>query len=326
MEKRQTRWRWRWRWPLVGCGLVAVLVVAGCGGSSWDSAVPAIPEPTGGPGVGQPEQQTNCTEQVTDGPSMQRALDSAAPGDRICVSGDMGDTRLEIKKSGTSEQPIMILGGGKAITSGITIEADNVLVDGVAANEPRAPGISIRGNDITVQNSTSISPRGGDGDGIRFWGKNIRILHNLVRETRGTGRQHADAIQTFATSDEFPASQNILIDSNRFEQIDNMCLIAEGPNSEAGDGSGEGESTNLVFSNNYCDNGASQATFVDDVRNVTVANNEIAGDPDKAFSFQNGSIGAKVSGNRLNPAIKYTVGMDGSSAEGYMGPEPGGGP
>ena len=40
-------------------------------------------------------------------------------------------------------------------------------------------------------------------------------------------------MQTFATDDNHPASQNVLIDSNRCEDIDNICLIAEGPNSEA---------------------------------------------------------------------------------------------
>ncbi len=286
----------------------------------------ALPAPTGGPGVGVPEAQTNCTKQATDSSSMQSALADPAAGDRICLSGDMGGKRLEIKKSGTPEQPIVVLGGGKTTTKGITIEASNIVVDGVAARQPDAPGISMTGTNITVQNSTSISPQGGDGDGFRFFGSNIKILHNLVRNTGGCGKCHADAIQTFATDDQHVASQDVLIDGNRFEDIANMCLIGEGPNSEAGDGSGNGQSTRFTFSNNYCDNRAGQATFVDDVTNVTIKGNQIVGKIDKAFSFQNNATGGKVSGNKLNPGIKYEVGMDGSSSDGYQGPESGGGP
>lgn len=331
------------RWSIVGLGLAVVLVLAGCGGPSQDEAIPgpspaippptsALPPPTGGPGVGQPLPQVNCTKQATDAASMEAVLASAVPGDRICLSGDMRDTRLDVQRSGTFEQPIIILGGGRTVTDGITVEADHVLVDGVAAEQPEAPGMYLRGNNITVQNNSVISPQGDDGDGIRFFGRDIRILHNLIRDTDGAGddSNHADAIQTFATTDEYVASQNILIDGNRFEQIDNICLIAEGPDSESG-GSGDGEAKNLVFTNNYCENGTgeadiAQAVYVNDFENVTIANNQIVGEVTKAFSFDNGSTGALVRDNQLNPAIQFAVGMSDSSEEGYRGPEPDGGP
>ena len=118
----------------------------------------------------------------------------------------------------------------------------------------------------------------------------------------------------------------MLIDGNRCEKIDNICLIAEGPESEAGDGTGEGNSDHFVVSNNFCENRAGQAFSFDDVDNVTITGNEIVGKIDKAFSFANDSFGAKISGNRLNPGIGYEVGMDDSSKRGYQGPRPGGGP
>lgn len=319
---------------MVGYALVAAVVIGGCGGPETEApspkppaqAAPALPAPTGGPGVGRPLPQTGCTKNAGDAESMRRALDGAAPGDRICLTGDMGDARIELRRSGTPAQPIVVLGGGTTTTAGISVEASNVLVDGVAAKKPKAPGISLSGNNITVQNSTSISPRGGDGDGIRFWGNNIKILHNTIEDTRGTDEKHADCMQTFATDAEHPASQNVLIDNNRCADIANMCLIAEGPNSEAGDGSGQGASTNFVFSNNFCDNGVGQSTLFDDISNVTITGNIIAGNPDKAFSLQNNSTGAKISENRIESDIRYEVGMDDSSRPGYQGPEPGGGP
>ncbi|WP_028921191.1 right-handed parallel beta-helix repeat-containing protein [Pseudonocardia acaciae] len=284
------------------------------------------PAPSGGPGQAQPEALTGCTAQVTDGAAMTQALSSAAPGARICLAGVLSPARLTVQHSGTADRPITILGGGKAVTSGITVEADHVVIDGVIAQQPKAPGISLKGSNITVKNSASLSPQGGDGDGIRFWGSDIKILHNTVRDTRGTERRHADCMQTFATDESHPASQNVLIDSNRCEKIDNICLIAEGPNSEAGDGSGEGRSTNFVFSNNYCDNGAGQALFIDDVSNVQVINNDVVGKVNKAFAFQNDSTDATVARNRIAPGIRYEVGIDDSSERGYKGPEPGGGP
>ncbi len=323
------------------CGLAAVMVIAGCGtsddGTSDDGTpdapraetapgVQMIPAPTGGPGVGRPEAQTNCTRRASDARGMQLALSGASPGDRICLTGDMNDTRLEIGRSGTSEAPIVILGGGTTRTAGITVEADNVVVDGVAARQPHAPGISIRGTNITVRNSTSISPRGGDGDGIRFWGNNIKILHNTISDTRGRDEKHADCMQTFATTDKLGPSNNVLIDGNRCEKIDNICLIAEGPDSKAGDGTGEGNSANFVVSNNYCESGAGQAFYFDDIENVTVTGNEIVGELDKAFAFTNDSFGARVSRNKIDPAVGYEVGMDDSSERGYRGPRPGGGP
>jgi hypothetical protein len=311
---------------LATVALVAVALVAACGGSGGSDSPPTVPAPSGEPGMGQAEALTNCTTEVADSGALQRALGAANPGDRICLSGDMGSERLELERSGTPDQPIVILGGGEATTKGVSVEADNVIIDGVIARQPSAPGFELNGTNITMRNSASLSPRGGDGDGIRFFGQNIKILHNTISDTRGTDERHADCMQTFATDDQYTASRNVLIDSNRCENIDNICLIAEGPHSEADDGSGEGRSADFVFSNNYCDNGAGQALFVDDISNVTVVGNQIVGDVDKAFSFQNESTGAKVSDNQVASGIGYEVGIDDTSEQDYRGPEPGGGP
>ncbi|WP_051580602.1 right-handed parallel beta-helix repeat-containing protein [Pseudonocardia acaciae] len=337
--------RARTRWLAAGAVLVAVVLLAGCGRSGSDhssrrsseprpsestAAAPApapvpAPAPAGTPGMGTPQPATNCTVQAGDPAAMAAATSGANPGDRICLAGDMGGQRLELRRSGTPERPIVVLGGGRATTKGITVDASNVVIDGVIARQPSAPGWSLKGTNITVSNSASLSPRGDDGDGIRFWGNGIKIVHNTIRDTKNLNHAHADCMQTFATDDDNPASQNVLIDGNRCEDIANMCLIAEGPDSEAGDGSGEGKSTNFVFTNNFCDNHASQALFADDVSNITASGNQIVGKLDKAFAFQNNSTGAKVGANRVERA-GYEVGIDDSSQSGYQGPQPGGGP
>ena len=118
----------------------------------------------------------------------------------------------------------------------------------------------------------------------------------------------------------------MLIDGNRCERIDNQCLIAEGPDSTAGDGAGSGASFDITFSHNRCDVHASQAIEIDDVQRVRVVGNAITGTPEKAFSFQNNATGALVAANTLAHQIRYEVGMDASSRPGYTGPAVGGPP
>jgi parallel beta helix pectate lyase-like protein len=319
-------------WAVVG----ALLLLAGCGIGSAPPVVhppePNVPTPVtatapDGRGAIRPlPAPTGCTSTVQSVDSMALTLDTLAPGDKVCVLGDLGSARLTVRQSGTAQAPIQILGDGRTVVRGITVEASYVTVGGINALNPEAPGISLTGNNITLENSTSISPRGDDGDALRFWGNNITIRHNTMRDTRNLNQAHADCMQTFATDEDHPASQQVVIDSNRCEQIENTCLIAEGPHSLAGDGSGVGATTDISFTNNYCDNRAGEALQIDDVQNVTIMNNEIAGSLDHAFALQNMSTGAKVAGNKLNPSIGYEVGLDESSGPGYQGPEPTGHP
>ena len=317
--------------PLVSLLCLGV-VVAGCA-----APAPTVRPPSAGAGpvtTTSPDNRgavrplpapTGCTSVVTDGFSLESATTTAVPGDTICVRGTIPDKRLVIRNSGTAQAPIRIMGDGTATVHGITVVASYVYLSGLNALNPSAPGISLDGTNITLENSTSISPRGDDGDALRFWGSNITIRHNTLRDTKNI-KAHADCMQTFSTDADSPASQQVVIDSNRCEDIDNTCLIMEGPHSLAGDGSGIGASSDITYTNNYCQNRATEALQIDDVQNLTITNNEIAGDNDHAFALQNISTGAKVSGNKLNSTIHFEVGMDDSSAPGYQGPQSGGSP
>jgi parallel beta helix pectate lyase-like protein len=293
-------------------------------------AVSALLPPEAAPGVDvcavgavrPAPAQVECGKMV-DGPGLQAAVDAAVPGDRICARGSYGD-RLKVTRSGTAAAPIQIVGDGQGTVKGIAIKADHVIVRGFNVADPPAPGIEMTGDDIVLLNNSVSSPRGGDGDGIRFFGTNLKILHNTVTDVRNLGGAHADCMQTFATNT--PTSKGVLINSNRCDKIDNQCLIAEGPNSSAGDGGGKGQSSDIIFTNNFCDSHASQALMIDDVQNVTVTLNEIIGGNRKAFAFDNKSTGAKVSANKIGPQIGFEVGMDSSSREGYQGPQVGGEP
>jgi hypothetical protein len=271
--------------------------------------------------------QVACTKQVTSAAALTQALSGAQAGYKICAAGNMAASRLSISKGGTPANPVQVIGSGSTVVKGITVTASNVVVAGFSAVGAQAPGISLNGSNITVRNNTVKHPTGGDYDGLRFFGKNLKILNNTITDINPDGSgAHADCMQTFATDKQSPASQNVLISGNKCQRIDNQCLIAEGPHSSAGDGSGQGTSSNISFVNNVCEVGASQATEIDDVQNVRVSGNTILGKPDKAFSFQNKSTGAVVTANKIASGIGYEVGMDGTSKTGYQGPAVGGGP
>ncbi|MFF0146376.1 parallel beta helix pectate lyase-like protein [Amycolatopsis sulphurea] len=254
------------------------------------------------------------TAPFTTSPSCSQ---SALPQGVVCAAG-----RLKITKGGTPGWPLTYAGQGRQV-NGIDVEADNVVVDGYTMDGPKAPGIEIHGSNVTVRNTTIKAPKGGDGDGIRFFGDNIGILHNTISDTDNSTGAHADCMQTFATDDEDVASRNVDIENNRCERIDNMCLMAESPNSEAGDGNGEGVSEDWTFKGNYCETKqASQAVMIDDVQNLSLEGNTWAAGPDHAIGLQNKSTGAHVKDNELDPSIKCEVGIDKSARKGYQGPEP----
>ncbi|MDW6058378.1 right-handed parallel beta-helix repeat-containing protein [Streptomyces sp. FXJ1.4098] len=184
-------------------------------------------------------------------------------------------------------------------------------------------GVELTGDRITLRNTTVIRPKGGDGDGIRFFGDDLTIAHNTVRDTDNSGGRHADCMQTFAS--DTPPSHRVRIEGNRCEQVDNMCLMAEGPND--GEGDGRGTTSDFVIKDNFCETlRASQALMFEDVQNVTIAKNTFAAPTHHAIGLAIHSTGAHVSGNRLHAGIRYEVGIDASSRPGYEGPEPGGAP
>jgi parallel beta helix pectate lyase-like protein len=320
----------RWRRPAGTLVLlVLVLAMAGCA-----SAPPAsAPGPRSVPGAAPPGPlPAHCTAHVTDPAGLRRAVAVAAPGDHICVTGDLGATRLAITRSGTPQRPIEVLGDGNTTVAGITINADQVRVQGFQVLHAYAPGIWMKGTGITVENNTVRHPTGDDFDGIRFFGTDLKILHNTITDIAPDDSQaHADCMQSFATgaNSETPntgPSQHVLIDSNRCEHIDNQCLIVEGPFSSAGDGSRVSVTTDIRFTNNYCEAHASQAVRLDDVRNAVLENNEIDSGVVKAFGVANNSSGATVGGNKISPDIDNEISMDDSSMFGYHGPTPHGKP
>ncbi|MEU5728174.1 hypothetical protein ABZ797_03740 [Streptomyces antimycoticus] len=173
-----------------------------------------------------------CTRRAA---TPREAARRARPGDTVCFDGDLSRRRLVVTKGGSRKHPITYAGGGDAV-DGITIEADDVIVEGFRSVRPEAPGIELAGHRVTVRNNTVTGPRGGDGDGIRFFGDDLTIAHNTVRGTDNSHGRPADCMQTFAS--DTPPSHRVRVENNRCEKAGNICLTAEGPNDGEGDGPG----------------------------------------------------------------------------------------
>ena len=112
----------------------------------------------------------------------------------------------------------------------------------------------------------------------------------------------------------------MVIESNRCEGIPAQCLMAEGPGVK--DGSGEGVSRGWVFDGNYCDSYApAQSVALEGIQDVTVSNNDMVGQGNKAFALGKNSTGATIRGNRIGPGYGREVSFDDPSAHcGYQGP------
>lgn len=279
-----------------------------------------------------PLAQTGCTAQVHNASDLSQALSGAGGGGpaRLCVVGDLAGTRLTVTKGGANaDTPVMLIGNGHTVVKGITVKANNVLVTGFQVLGAAAPGIEISGTNIGVYNNTVKHPTGGDFDGMRFFGDHLSIVANTISDISPDGSgAHADCMQTFTSGGELP-SNNVLISGNRCDNIDNQCLMAEGPGDigDGGDSKDTGRiSANWVYSDNSCTFKASQGLMIEAIQKIQISHNEFSGSADKAIGLDINSTGATVAANKLDGGIKAAVGMSANSQPGYHGPQPQGGP
>jgi Right handed beta helix region len=260
-------------------------------------------------------------------PACKGNADAPKPGDVICFTGALSDA-LKISVGGTPTAPIVYSGNGSTRVPGITAEADNVVIQGFVSDGADSTGIYASGKNVTVMDNTVTQVRHTDDDldAIRFFGDGFKVLHNSVHdlEANDVGDSHVDCMQTYATSR--PGSSNVVIQGNRCEGIRAQCLMAEGPNADTATGKGgggEGVSRDWLFDGNYCDAHAeAQSVAIQDIQNVTLSNNMMAGAGHKAFALGQDSTGAVVKGNQIGTGYGREVGFDDDSArDGYQGPQ-----
>jgi Right handed beta helix region len=260
------------------------------------------------------------------------SVPSASPGDTICLTGDM-KSPLNIRTGGTSDAPVVYSGGGTAQVQGINVTASNVIIEGFTSTDAENMGASLQGDNITFRDNTISHPvyGGDDTDGLRFFGNNIAIVHNTIKDVydgsqcdqSGCGDgPHPDCMQTFY-SNQYPTSSNVTIEGNRCQNAAAQCLIGEGPVIPDENIAGPGVSTNWIFYDNYCEDGADQSVQLKDIKNATIVGNDFEGPNNKAIALVDGSTGAHVGGNKLNPKIEKLITFDdGQESPGYVGPTP----
>jgi hypothetical protein len=243
------------------------------------------------------------------------------PGDVLCLADS--NVPLRITAGGTPAAPIVYSGNGRTRVPGIHAEANNIVIQGFLSDGADSTGIWAAGQNVTIQDNTVTQVRhtNDDLDAIRFFGDGARVLHNWVHnlEANDPGGSHVDCMQSFATSR--PGSSNIVIQGNRCEGIRAQCLMAEGPNVK--DGSHQGVSRNWLFEGNYCDAHAkAQSVSIQDIQDVRISRNLLAGKASKAIALGQNSTGVLVTlDNVIGPGYKRLVGFDDLTVRlGYQGP------
>lgn len=191
----------------------------------------------------------------------------------VCVTSS---DRLNVTRGGTHEAPVIYSGNGQTPVAGITVKADNVIVQGFKIDRAKAPAIEVTGKNITVRDNTVTAPSGGDGDAIRFYGDDQNILHNTLDTTGSNSGGHNDCMQTF-TSGGGPPTSNLLVDGNDCH-AKHQCIMAEGPGDVGDGGGGPGEDKKWTITNNICDSATTaQDIMLQYIDDVTITGNQFSG-------------------------------------------------
>jgi Right handed beta helix region len=151
----------------------------------------------------------------------------------------------------------------------------DVVIDSNTVRGANGTGIIVLGRRILVENNDvagSVMGDGIDADGIRFFGSDIIIRGNYIHDIYDRGYPpdegpHTDCFQTF--DDSKPPTVSVIIENNVCHDVDHQCLIAEAVTQQ--------QSSGIIFRNNICRNNGSQALFIRQFPQVTVANNMFLG-------------------------------------------------
>ena len=159
-----------------------------------------------------------CTLTLTDEDGAQDALDKATPGQRLCLTGAyLRGARLELKRSGTREQPIQLESDGADLAA-LDLTADHVVVEGF--NVLGGDGITAAGSDVILRNndvrgaaddgircSPCLNSQVGgstvvdaDGSGIVVTGQNVIVQNNEIRGSRRRTGTDADGLRFAGTA------------------------------------------------------------------------------------------------------------------------------
>jgi hypothetical protein len=241
--------------------------------------------------------------------------------DHVVVQGFVttGGTGVELSGSDVVARDNYV---ADAAEDGISCEHDcsDVVVEDNTVVRADGSGIIVEGERITVRgNEVRESERrdAGDADGIRFFGTDVQLLDNVVRDIKDDGYSgeppHTDCFQTYDNS-RLP-TVNAVVADNVCRNVDHQCLIATAE--EAGSADQIGRSRGLLFTGNECQVEGSQAVLVQWFPDVSVRENTFEGEfLDRAAIFLDGSTGAEFLENTV-PEDVYPWQLDDSSGGGF---------
>jgi hypothetical protein len=181
-------------------------------------------------------------------------------------------------------------------------------------------GIVIDGERSEVRNNTvseSVTRARGDADGIRFFGTDLRLTGNTIRDISATGypeeeAPHTDCFQTFE-SDSRP-TYHVLIAGNLCENVDVQCLIATGTDGRSSRSPGMAPA--ITFVGNTCAVHGAQAVLLEKFPNVVVRDNVFSGPEYRAVFLFRGSVDCTVADNTIRGDIApYEI--DEASSSGF---------
>jgi len=199
--------------PIIGLFTTMIglmLIISGC-------AQAPGPPPAGGPPPSPPSGPlpAECVNRVTEPQQASAALQQVQPGGIVCLSGDgLTDAELEVRTSGTSQQPIKIVSDGARMRS-INVQADYVVIQGLALED--GDGLTMTGRGLVARNNvvynatedgvacrdcvdtiieSNIVQR-ADGTGIWISGQRITLRNNTVSDSVLRTQGDADGIRFF---------------------------------------------------------------------------------------------------------------------------------
>lgn len=167
-----------------------------------------------------------------------------------------------------------------ATMSGISCECTDTVIESNMVDGTDGTGIRVEGDRITVRDnevSGSVRREASDADGMRFFGTAIRITGNTVRDISEKGyppdeAPHTDCFQTYDS--DAPPTYDVVISDNRCERVDVQCLIATGERGNPGVPNGV---RSIIFRDNFCNVGGSQAVLLENYPHADVRGNTIMG-------------------------------------------------
>ncbi len=240
-----------------------VLIVSGCTATqSTTPPAPAAPPPSNEVGP----LPADCTDRITESDQASAAVAQVRPGSTVCLSGDgVSDAELEVTTSGTSQQPITIIGDGATLRS-MRVKADYVVIQGLTLRD--GDGLTMTGRGLVARNNViynaandglvcqrcvdtiieSNTVQRADGTGIHLSGERITVQNNTVSESVAITQNDADGIRFFGVG-------HRLI-GNTIKDIKASGYRDEGPHTDCFQtyDSGDGPTYDVLIANNICTN------------------------------------------------------------------------